>query len=105
MKHYPFIICIKCSVVMVSIYFDQVIIKCRCSSKQYFMKIKDYIHLLSLFDKEIKKHKISCDRVLSHNNNKAEAYCANCKEYLCSICIRNHKQYKFSNHYISLSKT
>ena len=102
MKHrrqYPFIICIKCLYVpLISIYNERVIIKCKCKPKITFFDIKAYIHLLSFFDREIQKHFIPCETVLSHYDNKSKAYCLNCKGYLCSICIKQHKNY--SSHYV-----
>lgn len=102
MKHrrqYPFIICIRClHIPLISIYNERVIIKCKCNPKNTFFDIKAYIHLLSFFDREIQKHFIPCEKVLSHYDNKAKAYCLNCKGYLCSICIKQHKNY--SSHYI-----
>ena len=98
-KQYPFIICIKClHVPLISIYNERVIIKCKCERTITSFDIKAYIHLLSFFDREIQKHFIPCETVLSHYNNKAKAYCLNCKGYLCSICIKQHKNY--SSHYI-----
>ena len=97
---YPFIICIKCSIVpLLTIIFDKVHIKCRCSSVNY--PIKEYLHLLYLFDKEKKSHNIPCGGVLSHSNRKSKAYCMDCKEHLCSLCIKHHKKNKYNkSHYI-----
>lgn len=100
-SNYHWVICPKCRMTIplftlfISLESPQINMQCSCSDKIQILLLKDYIEFL--INNPIAISSQVCNR---HSDREAPKYCYICKEYLCKLCSKYHKE-KYNTHFIS----
>ena len=103
-----FVSCPKCnSIPYISINtlnYTTVTITCpnpKCRQVQ-IMSITDYIKYLQENSSKTTSKGKKCECLLSHNQqgNEAESFCVHCHQWLCHICIQNHREMQITKDHL-----
>lgn len=74
-----------------------------CSVQQVqIMSITDYIKYLQENSSKSTSEGKKCECLLSHNQQgkEAESFCVNCHQWLCHICIENHREMQITKEHL-----
>ena len=75
---------------------------CLCSKFTKIISLSSFSQFISELSTEISFQ--TCEKMQSHNANKAIEYCINCDKWLCKKCVDVHMTYNSNHKYNTLSQ-